>query len=134
MAEVPADVVGALRAICLELPEAYEEEAWTGVRWSVRKKNFAHVVAIDDGWPPVYARAAGTDGPALVLTFRSSGDELDVLTGAGPPFFRPTWAPNIVGLHLTTPVDWAEVRELVTESYCLLAPQKLVARLDRPSA
>lgn len=133
MAEVPADIVGELRAICLELPEAYEEEAWTGTRWSVRKKNFAHVVAIDDGWPPVYARAAGTDGPALVLTFRSSGDELDVLTDAGPPFFRPSWAPNIVGMLLAAPVDWGEISELVTESYCLLAPRKLVDRLDRPS-
>jgi N6-adenosine-specific RNA methylase IME4 len=29
-------------------------------------------------------------------------------------------------------VDWDEVRELVTESCCVLAPKKLVARVDRP--
>jgi hypothetical protein len=29
-------------------------------------------------------------------------------------------------------VDWDEVEELVTESYCLLAPAKLAARVDRP--
>ena len=28
--------------------------------------------------------------------------------------------------------DWDEVTELLTESYCVMAPQKLVALLDRP--
>ena len=31
-------------------------------------------------------------------------------------------------------VDWEEIRELVVESYCRLAPQKLVRLVDRPSA
>jgi hypothetical protein len=30
-------------------------------------------------------------------------------------------------------VDWDEVAELLTESYCLLAPKKLVALVDRPT-
>jgi len=29
-------------------------------------------------------------------------------------------------------VDWEEIRELVVESYCRLAPQKLVRLVDRP--
>jgi hypothetical protein len=29
--------------------------------------------------------------------------------------------------------DWDEVAELVTESYCIMAPKKLVALVDRPS-
>lgn len=137
-AEPPAAVVERLRGICLALPEAYEEQAWVGTRWSIRKRNFAHVVAIEGGYPPAYARQAGTDGPALVLTFRSSGDELAVLSAAGPPFFRPPWAPNIVGMLLdvdegvTGGVDWDEVAELVTESYCVMAPRKLAAQVDRP--
>ena len=28
--------------------------------------------------------------------------------------------------------DWEEVRELVIESYCVLAPKKLIALIDRP--
>jgi hypothetical protein len=30
-------------------------------------------------------------------------------------------------------VDWDEVAELLTDSYCLLAPKKLVALVDRPA-
>jgi len=131
--EVPPEVLAALRATCLGLPEVAEEQAWVGTRWVVRKRTFAHVVAIDAGWPPAYARALDSDGPAVVLTFRSSGPELDALTAAGLPFFKPVWFPDIVGLVLDEGTDWDEVHELVTESYCLLAPQKLAARVDRPS-
>ena len=63
-----------------------------------------------------------------MLTFRSSGEELDALTEIGPPFFKPVWFPNIVGLVLPadpSAVDWDEVAELVTESYRLLAPKRL---------
>jgi hypothetical protein len=31
-------------------------------------------------------------------------------------------------------VDWKEVAELLIESYCVLAPKKLVALVDRPGA
>jgi hypothetical protein len=34
---------------------------------------------------------------------------------------------------LDGPVDWDEITELVTESYCVLAPNSLVRRVDRPS-
>jgi hypothetical protein len=129
--DVPPDLLEALRLRCLALPEAYEEAAWTGTRWCVRGKNFAHAVMIDDGWPPAYVRAAATDGPACVLTFRAAEPELDALAHAGPPFFKPVWFPDIVGLRLDGAVDWDEVTELVTESYRVLAPRSLVVRLDR---
>ncbi len=64
------EIVAELRSVCLALPQAYEEDAWVGTRWRVRTRTFAHVVAIDGGWPRAYARAAGTVGPATVLTFR----------------------------------------------------------------
>jgi hypothetical protein len=137
-AEVPPEIVARLRVPCLALPEAYEEPAWIGTRWCVRKRNFAHVVAVADGWPPAYARAVGSvsaegsRGPINVLTFRSSGIELDALGNVGYPFFRPPWAPNVVGLVLDAGVGWDEVAELVTESYCVLAPRNLVELVDRP--
>ena len=98
--EVPADVVGQLRSVCLGLPEAYEEQAWVGTRWRVRQRTFAHVLVLDRGWPPAYARATGIDGPACVLTFESSGAELEALSATGHPFFKPPWRPTVVGLLL----------------------------------
>ena len=127
--EVRPELVERLRSICLDLPEAREEEAWVGTRWRIRSGTFAHVLVVADGWPPAYAEAAGSDGPITVLTFRSSGEELAALSNAGPPFFKPVWFPDIVGTTLTGNVDWIEVAELLTESYCVLAPKKLVARV-----
>jgi hypothetical protein len=126
-------MVARLRSVCLGLPEACEEEAWAGTRWRIRKQTFAHVVMVDSGWPPGYARAAGSDGPIPVLTFRSSGPELAALSRAPHPFFKPVWFPDIVGMMLDAGVAWDEVAELLTESYCVLAPKKLVELVDRPT-
>lgn len=125
-------VVERLRAVCARLPEAYEEQAWVGTRWRVRNHTFAHVVTIDAGWPPAYAKAAGSDGPITVMTFQSSGQELDALSRLGHPFFRPVWRPGIVGMIVDADSDWDEIAEVVVDSYCLLAPKKLVAALERP--
>jgi hypothetical protein len=121
-ADVPIEVVGELRSVCLGLPEAYEEPAWVGTRWRIRKRTFAHVLTVDSA-----------DGPVSVMTFRSSGPELDALRGAGHPFFRPGWGTNVVGMVLGADVDWEEVAELVTESYCVLAPKRLAELVYLPS-
>jgi hypothetical protein len=92
-ADVPAEVVAELRSVCLALPETHEEPAWVGTRWRIRTQTFAHVLTIDAGWPPAYARAAETDDPVAVLTFESSGPELAALSAAGqrlaPVIHRP---------------------------------------------
>jgi hypothetical protein len=130
-ADVPFEIVAELRAVCLGLPEAYEEQAWVGTRWMVRKRTFAHVLTIESGWPPAYARAAASDGPMTVVMFRSSGEELDALRNAGNPFFAPVWRADEVGMVVDVGADWDEVRELVTESYCVQAPRKLVELVRR---
>jgi hypothetical protein len=132
--EVSTEIVARLCGLCTALPEAHEENAWVGTRWRIRTQTFAHVLAVDGGWPPAYARAAANDGPITVLTFQSSGDELEAFGRIGHPYFRAVWRPGIVGMILEPDVDWNEVAELVTESYCLLAPQRLVALVNRPSA
>ena len=120
--DVPAGIVAELRATCLGLPETYEEEAWAGLRWMVRRRTFAHVLTLE-----------ADRGPTTVMTFRSAEPELGILLTAGHPFFKAGWGTNVVGMVLTVQSDWDEVAELLTESYCVLAPKKLTALVDRPS-
>jgi predicted DNA-binding protein (MmcQ/YjbR family) len=130
--DVDPTIVERLAAICLALPEVHEQDAWVGTRWRVGTKTFAHVVAITGGYPPAYAEAARARD-ATVLTFRAGGDDLAALSAHGPPFFKPVWFRDIVGLVLGTGVDWGEVTELLTDSYCLLAPRRLAERVrERP--
>ena len=134
--DAPDEILDRLREICLALPDAYEEQAWAGTRWCVRKKNFAHVVRIDQGKPDGYASAAWTArhdvDDTITLTFRSSGPELNVLANSPYPFFKPVWFENIVGMIIDDDTDWDEVQELLTESYCVMAPKTLAAKVDRP--
>jgi hypothetical protein len=132
-ADVPPEILDRLRPVCLGLPETYEEAAWVGTRWRIRNRTFAHVLTVDPDRQMAYARAAATDEPVCVLTFRSPGDEIAGLVSGGHPFFKPGWGADVVGMVLDDGVDWAEVGELLTESYCVLAPKRLVALVDRPT-
>lgn len=125
--EPSGDVVARVASTALALPEAYEEDAWTGVRWRVPNKTFAHVLVSQEGYTSAYRDLTGVTEPTTVLTFRSSGDELLVLTHAGSPFYQPPWSSAVVGMVLDDDTDWEEVAELVPESYRLCAPQKLDA-------
>jgi len=120
-ADVEPAVMEQIRSVCLGLPEAFEKPAWTGAQWRIRNRTFAHVLAIDS-----------PEGAVTVMTFRSQGAELDALRRTGHPFFRPAWGKNGVGMVIDDGVDWDEVAELLTESYCVMAPKKLVALVDRP--
>ena len=122
--DVPPQILDRLRPICLGLPETHEEPAWIGLRWQIRKRTFAHVYMPDPERYPVYARHPAP----TVMTFRAPADELLGLTAAGFPFFRAGWGRNVAGVFLTDHTDWAEITELLTDSYCEMAPRFLAAR------
>jgi hypothetical protein len=121
-ADVPPDVVAKLRPLCLGLPESVENQAWAGFQWRIRKRTFAHLLTVDFA-----------DGPVTVLTFRSAEPELEALLGGGHPFFRPAWGKDVVGMVLDADAGWDEIIELVTESYCILAPKRLAELARRPT-
>jgi hypothetical protein len=52
------------------------------------------------------------------------------LLSTGHPFFPSRANRDRIGVVLTGDTDWAEIGELVTESYRILAPKKLTALLD----
>jgi hypothetical protein len=132
--DVPAAIVDRVRSLCMRLPDAYEEKAWAGARWMVRKRTFAHVLGVEDGNPRAYALAAGAEGPLVVVTFRAQGPELDALRHVGHPFFVARWGRDVVGMVVDDDTDWDDLGDLLTESYCVMAPKKLVALVDRPAA
>lgn len=119
--DLPKDIEGALRSITVRLPETDEKLTPWGLRWRVRQRTFAHALALSD-------EAVLT----VVVTFRSASPEREALIAFGDPFFEPGWGNDVVGMALTGDVDWAEVDELLTESYCILAPKKLVRLVTRP--
>jgi len=71
--------------------------------------------------------------PLVVMSFRSAGEELEVLRNAGHPFFVLGWSRDAIGMVLDADTDWDEVRELLTESFCVLATKKLITLVDRPA-
>ncbi len=110
-----------LRQICRALPEATEKEAWGDPTWRVRDRIFAMQKGnYEGGRPSVWVKAAEGDQAALV--------ESDPHRFFVPPYVgHKGW----VGVYLDgTPVDWEELGELVEESYRLIAPKRLAARLD----
>ncbi|TDC41861.1 MmcQ/YjbR family DNA-binding protein [Micromonospora sp. KC213] len=128
-ADVAPELLDRLRLVCLRLPETYEEPAWVGVRWRIRKRTFAHVLTVDADHQAARHRAAPPDQPVAVLILRAPVVEAHALVAGGPPFYRPGWGDDVLGMVLDEDTDWGEVAELLTESYCLLAPRKLTDRV-----
>jgi hypothetical protein len=125
--DVPPEILDRLRPICRQLPETYEEPAWIGIRWRIRKRTVAHVYSPDPDRHPAY-RMAG-DAPA-VMTFRIPLAELPGLIAGGFPYFRVPWGGNVALAVLGDHTDWTEITELLTDSYCEMAPKFLIARIE----
>jgi hypothetical protein len=125
--EVPEDIVERVRTLCLALPEVTVrvDASLTSARstahsFEIRRRSFCLLVARED--------SAGKPVPMLVL--RAGPDEREALLSSGPPFFAPRAGRDRIAVLLTDDTNWEEIRELVTESYRILAPKKLTALLD----
>jgi asparagine synthetase B (glutamine-hydrolysing) len=115
--EVPSAWVERLRAL-LDFPECEEQPAWTGVCWRVGSATVAHVF--------------GGEDQLFRIVFRAEPGEVLAFEHLGPPYFRGSWGRNVVGLLLDDDTDWDELAELLTDSYCLQAPARLAAQVQRP--
>ena len=118
--DVPLAWVERLRAVLEVFPECHEEAAWTGVRWRVGQATVAHVF--------------GGEDQLFRITFRAEPDEVLAFQHLGAPYFKVEWGGNVVGLLLDDDTDWGELAELLTDSYCLQAPPRLAALVERPGA
>jgi hypothetical protein len=125
--EVPEDIVHRVRGLCLALPEvtvrvdsSLTRARSTAYSFDIRRRSFCLLVAWED--------SAGKPVPLLVL--RAGPGERDALLAIGHPFFASRAGRDRIAVMLTDETDWDEIRELVTDSYRILAPKKLTALLD----
>jgi hypothetical protein len=125
--EVPEVIVERIRTLCLALPEvtvridgSLTRTRSTAYSFDIRRRSFCLLVAWED--------SAGRPVPLLVL--RVGPEEREALLSIGHPFFAPQAGRDRIVVVLTDDTDWEEIRELVTESYRILAPKKLTAPLD----
>jgi hypothetical protein len=121
------EAIRRVAEVTATLPHAQEQDAWVGVRWRIRGRTFAHVYPVTRDRPSGSAAMIGLPGttePVVVLVFHGPLEDVATYAELGPPWFKPPWSPTVAGLWLTAQTDWAEVAELVTDSYCERAPQK----------
>jgi len=115
------DVMARLREICLSLPEAVEKPfgGHTAPTFRVRDKLF--LMTSEDGRSMIFKAGPGVQ---------------EALVGSDPErFFVPAYVGHKgwVGAWLTAEQDWDEIAELIEESYRLIAPKRLAARIQRPA-
>ncbi|RYE73713.1 MAG: MmcQ/YjbR family DNA-binding protein [Myxococcales bacterium] len=116
--EVPDDLVDRIDAILTAFPKCHQEGAWVGRRWRVGQATVAHVF--------------GGEDQLFRVTFRAEPDEVMAFRHLGEPYFDVSWSGNAVGMLLDSATDWDELRELLTDSYCIQAPASLAAQVSRP--
>jgi predicted DNA-binding protein (MmcQ/YjbR family) len=125
--EVPADILERIRTLCLALPEvtvrvdaSLTRTRSTAYSFEIRRRSFCLLVA----------REGSTARPVTLLVLRADPDEREALLSIGHPFFAARSGRDRIAVVLTDDTDWEEIRELVTQSYRILAPKKLTALLD----
>jgi len=125
--EVPEDILGRVSTLCLALPEVTVRVDASLIRarstahsFDIRRRSFCLLVA----------REGPTGQPVPLLVLRADPEEREVLLSIGYPFFASRAGRDRIVVALTDDADWEEIRELVIESYRILAPKKLTAQLD----
>ena len=117
------DPLEHVRELCLALPEAEEKLAWGEPTFRVRNKLFAMYANADTH------HGKGIDG----VWIKSTHVNQDLLIRDDPEryFVPPYVGPGgWVGVRLSGDLDWEAVGDLLRDGYRLIAPKKLVARLD----
>ena len=111
------DAIARIREICLALPEVTEKPfgGHTAPAFRIRDKLFA--TTSEDG---------------SFLTFKGGPGVQEALVAAEPErFFVPAYvgSKGWVAARLDAGHDWAELAELIQDSYRMIAPKRLAAQV-----
>ncbi len=109
-----------MRKLCLALPETFELKTWDHPTFRV-----------GGGHGKIFCIAAD-DGSSIRL--KADPAEREALLAQGDPFYLPAYLGHKgwVGMELDARTDWTEVAELVTTSFCLIAPKRLATTVTSP--
>jgi len=114
------DVLARVREICLALPEAVEKPFGGHSAPSFRVRDKLFLITSEDGRSMMFKAGPGVQ---------------EALVASDPDrFFVPAYVGHKgwVGAWLTADQDWGEIAELIEDSYRLIAPKRLAARIRRP--
>jgi predicted DNA-binding protein (MmcQ/YjbR family) len=114
------DVLARVREICLALPEAVEKPFGGHSAPSFRVRDKLFLITSEDGRSMMFKAGPGVQ---------------EALVASDPDrFFVPAYVGHKgwVGAWLTADQDWDEIAELIEDSYRLIAPKRLAARIRRP--
>jgi predicted DNA-binding protein (MmcQ/YjbR family) len=116
---MPRSRLDRVRALCLSLPEALEQETWERPTFRIGGKGKIFCMAAPDG---------------SSATMKADPEEREALLAQGDPFFLPPYVggKGWVGIRLDRRTDWEEVAELIATSYCLIAPKRLSGQVTAP--
>ena len=120
---MPPSPLTRLRKLCLALSEAHEVEAWGEPTFRVKNKLFAMFASPGNhhggGRPSVWCKAA-------------PGNQQLMIAANPARFFSPPYVGKSgwVGIWLDESPDWAEVKELVRDSWRMTAPKTLLKEVD----
>lgn len=113
-----ADPIARIRQVCRTLPETVEKPFGGHTAPSFRVRDKLFVMIYEDHGAMAVKAAPGVQ-EALVAS-------------APERFFVPPYVGHKgwVGARLDVDQDWDEITELIVDSYRLIAPKRLAARLD----
>ncbi len=116
------DPIESLRRICLSFPEVEERLSHGSPTWFVQgKKTF---VTLDDHHHGVDHLGFWCAAPP--------GVQAELVEQEPERFFRPPYVGGRgwLGVRIDREVDWGEIEGICTDAYRLVAPRRLIARLD----
>jgi hypothetical protein len=109
------DALNRVREICLALPEATEVETWGDPTFRVRDK--------------IFAMPKRGDGRFSLWCKSPAGAQAMFIAADPTRFFYPPYVGHKgwIGIRLDGEIDWDELSDLITDSYRMTAPKRLLA-------
>jgi hypothetical protein len=115
-------VLGRLREICLSLPETSERLSHGAPSFFVRGKT-CFLMLLDDHHG---------DGRFAIWCAAPAGDQQLLVDADAEKFFVPPYVGHRgwLGVRLDRDFDWDELRGIVEDAFCAVAPKRLVELLS----